>query len=163
MSMKFRKIVYNIFKNSFVYTIVHSLRLRNINRGKNFRLRQKSFFDHPEKVYFGDDVFINRGCEFHVGGGNCCIKVGNNVQFGMNVVCVCVSHELGSTNQRAGVDFYQSIFIGDGVWIGANSLILPGVNIGKGSVIAAGSVVCENVDENVLVGGVPARIIKKLS
>ena len=81
----------------------------------------------------------------------------------MNVVCVCVSHELGSTNQRAGVDFYQSIFIGDGVWIGSNSLILPGVNIGKGSVIAAGSVVCENVDENVLVGGVPARIIKKLS
>ena len=56
----------------------------------------------------------------------------------------------------------KPIVIGENVWIGSNSTILPGVTIGKGSIIAAGAVVTKDVDENVVVGGVPAKFIKKI-
>lgn len=54
------------------------------------------------------------------------------------------------------------IIIGDDVWVGMDSIIMGGVTIGNGSVVAAGSVVTKSVPENVLVGGVPAKIIKAL-
>lgn len=52
--------------------------------------------------------------------------------------------------------------IGENVWIGSNTTVVPGVTLGNGSIIAAGSVVTKNVPENVVVGGVPAKIIKML-
>lgn len=55
-----------------------------------------------------------------------------------------------------------NIEVGDGVWIGANSTILPGIVIGEGSVIGAGSVVTKDVDPDVVVAGNPARVIKRL-
>lgn len=58
---------------------------------------------------------------------------------------------------------HSPITINDNVWIGLNSIILKGVTIGKNSIVAAGSVVTKNVPDNVLVGGNPAKIIKKLS
>jgi acetyltransferase-like isoleucine patch superfamily enzyme len=54
------------------------------------------------------------------------------------------------------------IFVGNNVWIGANATILPGVTIGDGSIVAAGAVVTKNVPINVIVGGVPAKIIKRI-
>jgi acetyltransferase-like isoleucine patch superfamily enzyme len=54
-----------------------------------------------------------------------------------------------------------SVIIGDEVLIGANAVILPGVTIGHGAVIAAGAVVIENVEKNTVVGGIPARLIKR--
>lgn len=59
-------------------------------------------------------------------------------------------------------DCGKNITIGKNVWIGANATIVPGVTIGNGSIIAAGAVVTKNVPENVVAGGVPAKIIKKL-
>jgi acetyltransferase-like isoleucine patch superfamily enzyme len=55
------------------------------------------------------------------------------------------------------------VIIGDGVWLGSNVLVLPGVTIGKGSVVAAGSVVSRDIPSGVLAAGNPAKIIKKLS
>ena len=61
-------------------------------------------------------------------------------------------------------DYYDDdVIIGDDVWIGAGSIILSGVTIGKGSVIAAGSVVTKNISKNSVVGGIPAKLIKKRS
>ena len=56
----------------------------------------------------------------------------------------------------------QPVVIGDDVWIGANAVILPGVTIGRHCVVAAGAVVTKDVPDNTVVGGVPAKIIKKL-
>lgn len=82
----------------------------------------------------------------------------------MNVTCICFSHNIGGSSARATFEneYYKDIEIGTGTWIGANSTILPGVRIGEGCVIAAGSMVNKDVPDNCLVGGVPAKIIKKL-
>lgn len=56
----------------------------------------------------------------------------------------------------------KSIHIGKNVWIGANSVVLPGVTVGNGAVIAAGAIVTKDVPENTVVGGVPAKFIKKV-
>ena len=54
------------------------------------------------------------------------------------------------------------IFIGNNVWIGTNATVLPGVTIGDGAIVAAGAVVNRDVSANTIVGGVPARLIKKI-
>ena len=59
-----------------------------------------------------------------------------------------------------GVKFYPQTVIEDDVWVGARALILPGVKIGKGSVIAAGSVVAKNVEPYSIVAGNPAKLIR---
>ena len=68
----------------------------------------------------------------------------------------------GGANQRAGMYCNKDIEIGDGTWICANVTILPGVKIGKGCVIAAGSVVNKDCEDNCMYGGVPAKLIKRL-
>ena len=67
------------------------------------------------------------------------------------------THEIGDSSRRAGASKYPSINIGDGCWIGANSLILGGFTIGEGTIIAAGSVVIKNCEPNSLYAGVPGK------
>ena len=74
---------------------------------------------------------------------------------------LCATHEFGELKHRAGADVTKNIVVGDGVWIGANSTILPGVSIGDGSVVGAGSVVTKDVGPNVVVAGNPARVLKR--
>lgn len=132
-----------------------------LHHGSNCEIRRNVFMDRPNQVYIGNNCFINRGCEFHIGyGGVHTIVVEDNVFLGMNVSLICVSHEIGSLEKRAGRNTYKSIKIKKGVWIGANSTILPGVTIGEGAIVAAGSVVVKDVPPNTLYGGCPASFIK---
>ena len=55
----------------------------------------------------------------------------------------------------------KNMYFGDNVWIGAGSIILPGVNIGDNVIVAAGTIVAKNIDSNIMVGGNPAKIIKR--
>ena len=71
-----------------------------------------------------------------------------------------LNHDLNP--ERRQVCIPAPIRIGKNVWIGSNSTILPGVTIGDNSVVAAGAVVTKNVEANTIVGGVPAKIIKKI-
>jgi len=108
----------------------------------------------------GDNTFI--GHETLITGGDVLVKIGKNVDIGPRCVIVTGTHEIGDSTHRAGEGKSQSIIIGGGTWIGAHSTILGGVSIGQGCVIAAGSLVSENIDDNCLVAGVPARVIRKL-
>ncbi|MFC4639985.1 DapH/DapD/GlmU-related protein [Deinococcus hohokamensis] len=108
-----------------------------------------------ENVWVGAFTFIGGNPSAHV-------QIGNNVDIAPKVTIITGTHQLGTPQQRAGLGETRGVIINDGVWIGAGSLILPGVSIGGGSVIAAGSVVNRDVPENVLVAGVPARVIKDL-
>lgn len=72
------------------------------------------------------------------------------------------THKIGSEKKRAGDAVGNPIYIEDGCWIGARSLILPGVTIGKGTIIAAGSIVTKNCEPNSLYAGIPAKKIKHL-
>lgn len=81
---------------------------------------------------------------------------------GFNVVFCLVSHKIGESGQRAGKRIAGDIHIGDGSWIGANVTILPNVTIGKGCVVAAGSLVNKDCLDNCMYAGVPAKRIKAL-
>lgn len=130
-------------------------------KGKKTVIRRGCFFDRPSRVIIGNNSFINRNCQFHVGASTG-ISIGSNTFLAMNVTLICISHSIGTAFQRAGYNTYASISIGNGVWIGANTTILPGVCIGNGSIIAAGSVVARSIGMNELWGGVPAKLIRKL-
>ena len=92
------------------------------------------------------------------------IHIGNNVDIAPRVYIGNGTHELGVDGiRRAGKGVSKDISIGDGTWICTGAVILPGVTIGKMCVIAAGAVVGKDVEDNTLVGGIPAKLIKKLN
>ncbi len=131
-------------------------------RIENSVLRSDCYF-YNNNISFEKDCFINRGCQFFSGHVEAhSIFVGERCFLGMNVLLCCISHETGPEQQRAGENIYAPIRIENGVWIGANAVILPGITIGKGCVIAAGAVVTKDCEPNGVYGGNPARLIKTI-
>lgn len=95
-------------------------------------------------------------------GGKC--SIGNNVMMGPECIIYTINHSISRTDvpmNAQGNEIEQPVVIEDDVWIGARVTILPGCHICKGSVIAAGAVVTRDVSPYTIVGGVPAKIIKK--
>lgn len=115
-------------------------------------------FVHPEaKLKIGNDVFINSGVDIRCTGE---ISIGDNVLIGQNSSISDSNFHLVEPNNK---EANQSVIISNNVWIAQGCIILPGVHIGNNSVIAAGSVVTKSIPENVLVGGTPAKILRKLN
>ena len=118
-----------------------------------------------DKVIIGDKAVIMMGAVINIGA-----EIGEATMIDMNAVLggrakVGKNCHIGAGTVLAGVIEPPSadpVVIEDGVVIGANAVVLEGVRIGKGSVVAAGAVVTENVPENVVVAGMPAKIIKNV-
>jgi carbonic anhydrase/acetyltransferase-like protein (isoleucine patch superfamily) len=91
------------------------------------------------------------------------VRIGHGVRIGHDVSILTVSHAVGSAELRAGTSFFAEIVIEDGCWIASRSTLLPGVVVGRGSVVAAGAVVTRSVPKHTLVAGVPARVVRELS
>jgi acetyltransferase-like isoleucine patch superfamily enzyme len=89
------------------------------------------------------------------------IKLGNNVSLAGNNCIVCHSNPY-SHFAKVLESYVAPVVIEDDVWIAIGAIILPGVTIGRGSIVMAGAVVTENVPEHVIVGGVPAKIVKTI-
>ena len=117
----------------------------------------------PEQLHdlleqlWGREVFINMGCKFQDQGG---ITIDEGALIGHNVVLATINHDFNPANRQSMS--YAPIHIGKNVWIGANATVLAGVTIGDGAVVAAGAVVTKDVEPNTIVGGVPAKVIKKI-
>ena len=90
------------------------------------------------------------------------LTIGSLVRIGHDVSLLTVSHEIGAPWLRSGRSTSNPITIGDGVWIASRVTVLPGVSIGNGAVVAAGSIVTRDVPPNTLVAGVPARVVREL-
>lgn len=103
-------------------------------------------------------MFINSGCRFQDQGG---ITIGDGTLIGHNVVLATINHDF--VPEHRGDNLPAPIVLGKNVWIGANTMILPGVTIGDNAVIAAGSVVTRDVPTDTVVAGVPARKIKNIA
>lgn len=112
------------------------------------------------KVSIGRDTFINTGCMLNTAAP---ITIGSRCDIAMNVVFATSTHKIGPTARRAGTLSSAPIVVGDGCWIGAAAVILPGVSIGPGTVIAAGSVVTRDCAADSLYAGVPARKVRDLT
>ena len=91
------------------------------------------------------------------------IHIGDRVRIGHDVSLLTVDHHIGPDEMRAGERKYGPIEIGDGAWLASRVVVLPGVRIGMGAIVAAGSVVTRDVPDNTLVAGVPARVIRNLN
>lgn len=113
------------------------------------------------------------GCNIHIGENffanfnltildEAEVRIGDNCFIGPNVSIFTACHPLDAASRDTGVEWAEPVTIGDSVWIGGNATILPGVTIGDNVVIGAGSVVTRNIPSGVVVGGNPARIIKKV-
>lgn len=114
---------------------------------------------HSSEISIGARTFINDFCYFE---NVAPILIGQDVAIGMLTAIVTSSHELGGTSRRSGDWGVKPVTIGDGCWVGVRALILPGVTIGPGTVIAAGSVVTSDCEPQRLYAGVPARSIRHL-
>lgn len=90
------------------------------------------------------------------------VRIGNHVMIGPNTLITTVTHPLSPKARRNYTALAKPVIIGSDVWIGGNVTILPGVTIGNNVVVAAGAVVTKDVPDNSLVGGVPARLIRRL-
>ena len=91
------------------------------------------------------------------------IYVGDGVMFGPNVTIATANHPIDPELRAKGLQYVKDVHIEENVWICAGVIVCPGVRIGKNSVIAAGSVVTEDIPENVLVAGSPCRVKRKIS
>jgi acetyltransferase-like isoleucine patch superfamily enzyme len=128
---------------------------REVN--ESFRMFPPFYTDCGKNIHIGRNVFLNGGCRFQDQGG---IYIDDGALIGPMVVLATLNHE--QNPEYRGDLFPKPIHIGKNVWIGANATVLPGVTIGDGAIIAAGAVVAKDVLPGVIVGGVPAKIIKKV-
>lgn len=135
--------------------------------GKYLRIYPPIHVDFGCNIYTGDNVFINQNCTFL---DTNIITIGERVLIGPDVKIYAASHSCKAKERYYNLEDGKAIIvtsskpvtIGNDVWIGGGSIILPGVTIGNNVVIAAGSVVTKDVQDNVIVGGNPAQVIKKL-
>ncbi|MCD7839939.1 MAG: sugar O-acetyltransferase, partial [Erysipelotrichaceae bacterium] len=115
--------------------------------------------DYGFNIHIGDNVFININNYFM----DCAdITIGNNVFIGPSCGFYTATHPLNFENRNKGLEKALPIIVGDNCWFGANVSIMPGVTIGSGCVIAAGSVITKDVPDNVMVAGVPAKVVKTI-
>ena len=122
-----------------------------------FRVFPPFYTDFGRNIEVGENVFINACCQFQDQGG---VTIGEGSLIGHNVVFATLNHELNPARRQICVP--SPIVVGKNVWIGSNSTILAGVTIGDNAVVAAGAVVTKDVEEGCIVGGVPARLIKRI-
>ena len=129
----------------------------NMDIGSNVRISHGCRIYANGKLSIGNDTYINPNT---VICSSLEISIGNNCAIAWN--CLVMDNDLHTivTDGKTGTRSLP-VVIGNNVWIGAHSTILKGVNIGDGAVIAAGSIVTQNVAPATLVGGIPAKLIKK--
>lgn len=112
---------------------------------------------HGGNLKIGNRCFFNRNCSITCVGE---ISIGDGCTFANNLVMVDHDHNIYSDRKKKPYTV-ENITIGNNVWVGANVTILKGVTIGNNAVIAAGAVVTNDVDEDCIYGGVPAKRLKK--
>ena len=112
-------------------------------------------------VNIGAGTWIGRGTSI-ASTSNAAVTIGARCDISQDVLFIVGSHLIAGPERRAGAGDSRPITVGNGTWIGARVTILGGSSVGSGVVIAAGALIRTDVPDNVLVAGVPARIIRKL-
>lgn len=127
--------------------------------GSGCIIRSGVIVNNPTNLEIGDNSGLGYRCVISCADR---ISIGSRVLMGADVIIYTSNH---IWSEEAATYFGQGLTtspvrIGDDVWLGARSIVLPGVSIGRGATVAAGAIVSRNVPEYAVVGGVPARIIK---
>lgn len=131
------------------------------SKGDNVWIAAPFFVDYGENIHIGNNVEINMNCVFL----DCNkIEIGDNSGIGPGVHIYTVSHPINASERLSKNSFWKSkafpVIIGNNVWIGGGTIILPGVTIGSNTTVGAGSVVTKSIPGNILAYGNPCRIIR---
>ncbi|MCE2813638.1 MAG: acyltransferase [Planctomycetaceae bacterium] len=113
---------------------------------------------HPDKCVIGANSGISSGTQINAAGG---VQIGKDVLIGPNCIIWSQNHRHKSKSlsiREQGYE-YKPVVIDDDVWIAASCVILPGVTLGKGCVIAAGAVVTKSIPSEAIAAGVPAKVV----
>lgn len=137
-------------------------------KGENVWIEKPFFCDYGQNISIGKNTFINFNCTILDTNK---VKIGENVLIAPNVQIYAATHPLKATerinlqhgqNEAPYQTLTKPVTIGNNVWIGGNTVILPGVTIGDNAVIGAGSVVTKPIPENSLAVGNPCRVVKEI-
>lgn len=112
----------------------------NIEIGDNFFANNNCVFVDPAKIIFGDNVFIAPQCGFYTAG-----------------------HPVDASLRNEGYEYALPIVVGDDVWIGGGTIVLPGVTIGSNVVIGAGSIVTRDIPSGVVAFGNPCAVVRDIT
>lgn len=137
-------------------------------------LLKKLFCKTGKKLWIEPPFHCDYGCNIEVGENFYAnynliildvakVTFGSNVQIAPNVAIYTAGHPIHPASRNSGYEYGIAINIGDNVWIGGNTVILPGVSIGSNTVIGAGSVVTKNLPDNVIAAGNPCKIIREIT
>ncbi len=127
--------------------------------GEEFHIHTPMYVAFGKHIEAGKNFFANMDCIFLDVGK---ITFGDNVMVGPRVGFYTAGHPTDPDIRNSRLEFGYPITVGNNVWIGGGSTIIPGITIGDNSIIAGGSVVTKDVPANCIVGGNPARFIRKV-
>jgi acetyltransferase-like isoleucine patch superfamily enzyme len=133
----------------------------SIGAGSIIDVTEYSGDSNNSKLQIGIDTYIGELNNIRASGG--LIVVGNNCLISQNVSIIATNHSYklnALIKDQPWKTSQNFVIIGDDVWIGCGAIVLPGVTIGNGAIIAAGSVVTKDVEQNAIIAGVPAKFLK---
>lgn len=128
--------------------------------GEKFHIEPPFYCDYGCHIYIGENFFCNYEC---IVLDVCDVTIGKNVLLGPRVSIYAASHPIDAGVRTSELEFGKPITICDNVWVGGNTVINPGVTIGKNSVIGSGSVVTKDIPENVIAVGNPCRVLREIT
>ena len=154
------KIIFS-FPRYFFFNAVKSafLRLVGANLGKRIIYYPGVWVAPGRNLIIGDDVDLALDVVITTGGG---VSIGDRALIGYRTQILSTNHIIPENRGRVFGSGHEGkmVIIGADVWIGCNAIVLPGVTIGEGAIVAAGSVVTKNIEPYSIVGGNPARVIR---
>ncbi|MCE7066129.1 acyltransferase [Dyadobacter sp. CY326] len=139
----------------------HTIRLGFYKRVMQFEIGEGSniflgcTFDCAGSLQIGRNSVINANCRIDNRGG---ISIGQNVSISNDVIILTADHDMETLDLQGRT---RAVVIQDYVWIGTRAMIMPGIVIGKGAIVAAGAIATKNVNPFDVVGGIPAKVIKR--
>lgn len=162
------------FIHRFIYTFSHWQRWEVVKKargwhygallagaGKNLRISEAVKLANPSNITIGDECYLGDGVQIYAWKER--VTLGNHVLIAAGAKMITRKHGFADIKAPiAGQGYtHAPIVIEDDVWIGFQAIILPGVTIGKGSIVGAGAVVTKSIEPFSIVGGIPARLIRK--
>lgn len=128
--------------------------------GKNTYIEPPFRCDYGYNIEVGDNFYANYNVTIL---DIAKVTIGDNVMLAPNVSIYTAGHPIHKDMRNTGYEYGIEITIGNDVWIGGNTVIVPGVKIGNGVVIGAGSVVTKDIPDNVIAAGNPCKVIREIT
>lgn len=128
--------------------------------GENVYVEAPFRCDYGYNIEVGENFYANYNLVILDVGR---VKIGKNAQFAPNVAIYTAGHPVHPDSRNSGYEYGIDITIGDNVWLGGNTVIMPGVHIGNNAVIGAGSVVTKDIPDDVVAAGNPCKVLRSIT